>query len=120
MPAQKINLGSYVMIIKTTTNSVAAAVIFTVLSGISSLGNANLQEVDVKSVRVSYADLNLNQAAGKKTLYQRLRGAADQVCGKVQSKVARDIRHNRECFEDALDHAVHQVGNQDLLTMHQN
>lgn len=107
------------MIIKTTKNSVAAAVIFTVLSGISSLGNANLQEVDVKSIRVSYADLNLNEEAGQETLYQRLRGAAGQICGEVHSKAPRQISDNRACFENALNRAVHKVGNQDLLAMHE-
>ena len=106
------------MIIKTTKNSVAAAVIFTVLSGISSLGNANLQEVDVESLSVSYADLNLNEDAGTQTLYQRLRGAAGQVCGEVHSKAPREISDNRACFEAALDRAVRKVGNQNLLTMH--
>ena len=36
---------------------------------------------DDVSVKVSYADLNIDNAAGAKVLYSRLRDAAEQVCG---------------------------------------
>lgn len=107
------------MIIRSTRKSVAAAVVFTALSGISGLGNANLQEVDIQSVRVSFADLNLANEEGQNTLYQRLRGAADEVCGEVQSKAAAEVRQKRECYEDALNRAIHDVGNEDLSSLHQ-
>ena len=52
------------MIIKSTRNTVAAAMIFGVLSAASTITSAVLQEVDVESVRVSYADLDLTSTAG--------------------------------------------------------
>ncbi len=107
------------MIIRTTRNTVAAAVVFTALSGLSSLGNATLQEIELDSVKVSYADLNLNRSEGQQTLYQRLRGAADEICGEVQSKSAREVRQKRDCFNDALDKAVQEVGNPGLIALHQ-
>ena len=70
------------MIIKSTRNTVAAAMIFGVLSAASTITSAVLQEVDVESVRVSYADLDLTSTAGQHSLYQRLRGAAQIVCGE--------------------------------------
>lgn len=94
---------------KATQSSVVAALVFTVLSGFSSLGHSNESEVDVNTVRVSYADLDLSKEAGQHALYMRLRGAADQVCGEVYSKAAREVRENRECFEDALYQALQKV-----------
>jgi UrcA family protein len=97
------------MQIKATQSSVIAAVVFTVLSGFSSLGFSNESEVDVNTVRVSYADLDLSKEAGQEALYMRLRGAADQVCGEVYSKAAAEVREKRECFENALYQALRQV-----------
>ncbi len=107
------------MIIKSTRNTVAAAMLFSVLSGVSTLGNAVLEEVDVKSVRVSYADLNLNKPEGQHALYQRLRGAARQVCGEVYSKAPREIQENRECREYALQKALREVGSPSVAAIHQ-
>jgi UrcA family protein len=111
--------GSHVMNIKSTNNSVIAAVVFSVLSGVSSLGNATLNELDVESVRVSYADLNLTEKAGQQTLYQRIRNAADEVCGEVRSLTLSQVSEKRECVEKALNSAVHKVGNKDLITLNQ-
>ena len=106
------------MIIKSTRNTAAAAMIFTVLSGASAVINAELAEVEVESVRVSYADLDLNAVEGQHTLYQRLRGAAQDVCGEVYSKVAREIRENSECRENALQTALRKVGNPSVAAIH--
>jgi UrcA family protein len=108
------------MIIKSTYKSVAAAVMFSVLSGISSLGNANLQEIDIQSIRVSYADLNLANTADQLSLYQRLRGAAKEVCGDLVSRTLSEVTQNRECVEGALDRAVDDIGNPDLVALHQD
>ena len=103
------------MIIKSTRNTVAAAMMFTVLSGVSTLGNANFGGVEVKSVRVSYADLNLAEKAGQEILYERLKAAAEGVCGG-----AKDIVHRqRKCYEEALDNAIGQVGSEGLEAIHQ-
>lgn len=106
------------MIIKSTHNSVIAAVVFSVLSGVSSLGNANLSELKVESVRVSYADLNLTEKAGQETLYQRIRSAADDVCGEVRGIAISEVIQKRECVEKALSDAVKEVGNEELIARH--
>jgi UrcA family protein len=106
------------MIIKSTRNTVAAAMIFSVLSGASTITNAVLSEVDVESVRVSYADLDLTSSEGQHSLYQRLRGAAQDVCGEEYSKVARKVRENRECREFALQKALRKVGNPSVAALH--
>ena len=107
------------MIIKSTRNSVAAAVIFSALSGISTLGNANLGAVEVKSIRLSYADLNLTQRTGQETLYERLKTAAEGVCGGVSNINLSVVREQRKCYEEALDSAIGQVGSEGLETIHE-
>jgi UrcA family protein len=107
------------MIIKSTRNSLTAAVMFTVLSGLSTLSNANLGAVEVKSVHVSYADLNLAQKSGQETLYERLKVAAEGVCGGVKEVNLSAIRHQRKCYKEALDSAIGQVGSEGLATIHE-
>ncbi len=107
------------MVIKSTRNTVAAAVVFSVLSGFSGIGNANLQAIDVESVNVPYSDLDLQDKHGQHVLYMRLRGAADAVCGEVMSKSAAEVRQKRECFENALDRAIREVGSEALISLHQ-
>ena len=107
------------MIIKSTRNTVTAAVIFSVLCGVSALGTANIQAVEVKSVRVSYADLNLAEKAGQHTLYARLKGAAEDVCGETRGIDLSQVRRQRQCYEDALDSAIGQVGSEGLESIHE-
>lgn len=61
------------MIIKSTRNTVIVAVIFSVLSGVSTLGTAKLRDVELKSVRASYADLNFTWEKGQQALHKRLK-----------------------------------------------
>ena len=107
------------MKIYATRNTVAAAIIFTALSGITGISNANLSHVDIASIRVSYADLNLNQAEEAATLYGRLRRAAAQICDDFTRKSLNDMVVAKECKEFALDRAIQEVGNQQLTTIHQ-
>jgi UrcA family protein len=107
------------MIIKSTRNTVAAAVIFSVLSGVSTLGNANLSAVEVNSVRVSYADLNLAEQSAQQTLYERLKSAAKEVCGGNRHKNLSVVRMQRQCYDHALDGAIEQVGSKGLETIHE-
>jgi UrcA family protein len=107
------------MIIKSTRNSVVAALAFSVLSGLSSIGNATLGAVEVKSVPVSYADLNLTGSEGQSSLYQRLKVAAGQVCGEAEGRDLQQVRAQRKCTEEALDEAVEKVGSEGLTAIHQ-
>ena len=107
------------MIIKSTRNTVAAAVIFSALSGLSSLGNANLEAVDIEAVHVSYSDLNLTETADQQSLYQRLKGAAQRVCGEAFGRDLSQVRLQRQCYEEALDGAIVQVGSQGLAEIHE-
>ena len=108
------------MKIYATRNTLAAAVAFTVLSGIAGIGNANLSEISVESIRVSYADLNLNRADEAETLYSRLRRAAGKVCSEKVKKPLATQRESELCEEMAIERAVEEVGNKQLTTIHQS
>ena len=107
------------MNIHATRNTVAAALVFTALSGFAGLSNANLSHIDIASIRVSYADLNLTQSEEAATLYARLRRAAAQVCDDFARKSLNEMVEARACNDATLDRAVQEVGSQQLTTIHQ-
>ena len=108
------------MKIHATRNTVAAAVVFTALSGVAGIGNANLSEITVESVRVSYADLNLNRAEGIETLYTRLKRAARRVCEDGGQRPLSAQNAEKDCEEATLGRAVKKVGSERLAAIHQS
>lgn len=70
--------------------------------------------VNVPSVRVNYADLNLANDAGVTRLYARLKSAAKQVC--VFS--AMPTQAESSCTARALNQAVASVDNERLAALH--
>jgi UrcA family protein len=70
-------------------------------------------------VSISYADLNMESAAGLRSLYGRLKNAARHVCSPLD-----DGRHSPanfaflRCYETALDSAVAKVNRPVLTAMH--
>ena len=76
---------------------------------------------DAPSMSVSYAGLDLNDPAGMRIFYGRLKVAARLVCGGDISevrKVQRIFAH-KTCVNDALDSAIDSTGNAALTTLHQ-
>lgn len=109
------------MLIKSTSNSVAAAVLFSVLSGLSSLANSNLQEVSVKSLSVSFSDLDLNQPEAQITLYRRLQTAAEDICADGEGRqLLEQVREQRKCYQQALDNAVAHTGSSAVIAIHRH
>lgn len=98
------------MKIYSTRNTVAAAMAFFILSGISALGHASNDREKYESVRVSYADLDLENAAGREALAQRLRRAAQSVCEKPGRNSLREMIAERECEQKALSEAIRDAG----------
>jgi UrcA family protein len=72
----------------------------------------------VHSIKVGYADLDLNTQAGAATLYDRIRGAARQVCG-YEGQTFTDQALWRSCFNGAISDAVATVNNPRLTALHQ-
>ena len=98
------------MIIKSTRTTVAAAVLFTTLSGLSTIGHAVLEEVNVQSEKVSYADLDLNREEGRETLQARLKSAARRVCADVVDSGSGKFTQNHDCRELAVRQALARIG----------
>ena len=71
-----------------------------------------------KSIKVGYGDLDLSTQAGAATLYNRIRGAARQVCGYEGDSFA-DKAIWKSCFSGAIDNAVATVNNPRLTALHQ-
>ena len=78
--------------------------------------------VEKRSVKVSYADLNLNNEKGIAVLYRRLQVASESVCGVRLARDQRSLRFMKiadDCYEEALSRAVDAVGSDLLLALHQ-
>jgi UrcA family protein len=72
-----------------------------------------------KRVVVSYADLDLADPAGARVLYGRLKAAARKVC--EYDSLARDMRllvAHKDCYDRALNKAVHGVDSERLNALH--
>lgn len=78
--------------------------------------------VEKRSVKVSYADLNLNNEKGVAVLYRRLHVASESVCGVRLARDQKSMRFMKiaeDCYEEALSRAVDAVGSELLLAHHQ-
>jgi UrcA family protein len=71
------------------------------------------------SVVVSYADLDLADPDGARTLYARLNAAARKVCGPVPSvREHRETADYQACHARALSKAVNRIGSEPLYALH--
>jgi UrcA family protein len=72
---------------------------------------------DVRSVTVSYGDLDLSSPAGANALYRRIQGAAKQVCGYAGADLIEQSIW-RGCYRNAIANAVGKVNNPLLTAVH--
>jgi UrcA family protein len=79
---------------------------------------AQASEMAVSSITVVYSDLDLGTEAGARTLYRRLKMAANHVCGSVDHRDLNRDRIWQQCHDQALDDAVAHVGAPTLLALH--
>jgi UrcA family protein len=63
----------------------------------------------VPQVTVRYDDLNLSSKAGIKALTQRIRHAAEIVCGELGTREIQDVTQHDKCVRDATDSALTRV-----------
>lgn len=68
--------------------------------------------------RVSYEDLNLNQAEDAQRLYTRLRNAAKTACRIEPAAGAAAAREMRACTQRALADAIAQIDHPALTELH--
>ncbi|MEP7247275.1 MAG: UrcA family protein [Gammaproteobacteria bacterium] len=85
----------------------------------SSPAHAGPQD-DTPAVTVRYDDLNLLNTSGTKTLYHRLRTAANTVCPTADERQPERKMQSRLCYEKSLSAAVIDVNNPGLSALHFN
>jgi UrcA family protein len=92
----------------TQLKSIAFAAALSALTGAAAHAETVPFDSLTESVSVSYADLDLNSAAGMKTLTVRITNAAKTVCGP--SPEYRESHTLYEaCIKSAVDHAMIEV-----------
>jgi len=70
-------------------------------------------------VVVSYADLDITNEAGVRTLYARLRWAAEKACGgEPSSRQLAQQADYRACYDRVLDKSVHRIDSDTLQALH--
>jgi UrcA family protein len=76
---------------------------------------ADRSHVAERSLKVSFADLNLRNRQGTVTLYTRIRNAARTVCGPAPDISFGDDRADwSRCVNDAIADAVAKAGDANL------
>jgi len=78
-------------------------------------------ELHGKGVKVSYADLNLQNTEGAKVLYLRLQNAARWACDVRSVRVHgtyTDYADAKRCYREALDASVAKVDNPQVNRIH--
>jgi len=78
-------------------------------------------ELQGKSEKVSFSDLNVNQQEGAQQLYSRLQDAAKRVCGVKPLKVSRsvgELSHSVRCYRQTLDASVAKIDSKELAAIH--
>ena len=87
---------------------------------IASAGNTN--EVEDVAIRVSYADLNIENERGAQSLYRRLKQASKQACdfhgGLFSAGSLNRLAETRRCYNEALSAAVELIDNELGTNLH--
>jgi UrcA family protein len=86
--------------------------------GLAVLSAAHATEAAPKSRTVQFADLDLNNAAGAATLFNRIKGAALAVCESHRGGMTlRDQDRHADCMKSAVSNAVARV-DEPMLTQY--
>jgi UrcA family protein len=105
------------------TKSALALTLTTAIAWTAAPAHADrIEGVTVSSaptLRVSYAELDINKPRGLEVLYGRIQRAAKIVCGYDFSpqELAR-ARQAKACYNDAIDDAVRQINRPTLTAFH--
>ena len=103
---------------KTFTLSNSKNFVFAAVAAVSLVSVAQFAQADSVDSRpaltVHYSDLNMNTEAGVATLYNRIRHAAQQVCGEVDSRRLNEATAAQACVNHAIAASVAEVGNTQL------
>jgi UrcA family protein len=103
---------------KTFTLSNNRNLVFAAVAAVSLVSVAQFAQADSADSRsaltVHYSDLNMNTEAGVAVLYNRIRHAAQQVCGEVDPRRLDEVAAAQACVNHAIAASVAAVGNTQL------
>jgi len=103
------------MSIRSTTTVLAALAAFSICGlAQSALAQTPNGDPDAVAIKVRYADLNLSNPAGAKTMLHRIHEAALEICGEPDRALAAKIQ-NQACMKATIDQAVASL-NEPLVT----
>jgi len=105
------------------SNIVKGLVTAVAIFAISASASAADNELKGKSVKVSYADLNLQKEEGVAVLYRRLQQASKQACGVESIKAAgtySQFSAAQRCYRDALTATIEEMDNVRLTRIHES
>ena len=73
---------------------------------------------EARSVTLKYHTTDLDTPEGVATFYRRIRGAAADVCGPLESRELAREQIWKDCLSHAVANAVHSVHNEALSAYH--
>ncbi|MEJ1963257.1 MAG: UrcA family protein [Gammaproteobacteria bacterium] len=91
------------------TRNAATALVAGTMALTASFAHASPSTADMRSVEVSYADLNLATEQGVNTLHQRIVTAARHVCPLYSSRDTSLLAKQRLCVADAVNRALNDI-----------
>jgi UrcA family protein len=105
--------------IRINSRSILATSLATALIGLSVTGHAADQTGPrPPSTVVHYGDLDLTSAQGVQRLYQRIVGAAKEVCNGWSDRELNEYARHRICIQESTSRAVAAVGKPALAALH--
>ncbi len=104
-----------------TVKTLARLTLVTVLAASgTALADHPTEPLDLPKVTVSYRDLNVANPEGARVLYNRIRAAAQKVCGPTLASWYPGVRASwNKCYEETVDRAVKDVNRPMLTGLHQ-
>jgi UrcA family protein len=88
------------------------------LTGYSASAGAIASAAKVRTITIRYPELDVAKPQGVEALYTRIEGAARRVCRADSSARLRDRANRRNCYQDAIAHAVKQIDLPTLTAVH--
>ena len=91
------------------------------LTGATNVVASPAYEVESDTIKVSFADLNINHEAGAKVLYRRLQQASEEACSVDTFQRLGSLEllaKTKECYEETLDEVVAEINSSALQEIH--